>query len=941
MYRRSITPFLRILLALGGVLSISLTGCQGSANGITSQAESGWQTSAAPAASENEYDNVIDGDEAQAIPLAGSRDLPPEAYSRDSITVFFRNDIALTELQEAGIAIQPGPATLAANALLRNDPACEYLAQDIAVQLGLMLTNQVYMGRTRMAAFRIPAGIDIPRLLDELRSSYAEFIVDAAASQLGRACFAPDDPDYLMSSEIGGPLWGLHTMDFGRAWELGTGDVQIMICTLDSGVNMQHEELLGRLIDPAVSFPEVTADIVHHDTSIEDNHGHGTAMAGLVSAAFDNGRSVVGGAPGCSQLPIKITDDYSSDFTIANVIEGGYLARQLGVDILSMSFTIWEASPAVQAMLQDLDDAGMLLLAAAGNDGTESDNYPAGFPEVISVASTDIGDGRSSFSNDGPGVELAAPGRDLRICGNQFNSGALAYSIQFGTSLSTPLVAAAAGLQWSAHPELTTAELRSQLALSGAPSSGFGHVVPRVDIGALLNAYSGALLLPTLTGMIVTGEISLTAQQLEVPQSTRLLLGDEVLAERTEAPWQFAGPSDSRLIGAVPLTLESGSALQPYSDSALIFVDNTAGTYPLLDGAEIENGLLSYYDAGLAQRSVRLALENQFAPDWTEQSVREEGHGKWQRIADDSSGSSKSWYCGMPDSMEYDSSEFDCLLTARIDLMNTSDPVLRFRQHFNVQDSEFGYDRASVLASTDNGASWELLRLVDDSPAWFSGFQPDWRPVELPLADYAGQVLHICFCLQSDSAISGEQTGQPSGWWLDDIYLGNSDQSGMADFDMEEPLPYSLYGTVNGLELIDIKLAESANLLGTRISLDCRPFGVDNGEDLEQAGLGSVPATINIAELLRPNQTAWLLVGGTNSDGIPGRSYLLPLYIFNQPGDVNADMMVDERDALLIRDSVGIGASDPAWRPFLDADLDGQVTELDLSAVGYHWGGSP
>jgi subtilisin family serine protease len=945
--RRSNFHKIQIQLQLAfALLLLLLFGCKSPGEDISTQAEDGWQSSAVKNDNTIETDGQSESevhdqaDLAAGIPLAGSRDLPPEAYAPHSITLFFRQGITLAELQAGRIAIVPGAASAAPNALLRQDPACEFLADDIASHFGIELTNQVYLGRTRMAAFRLPESIDQERLLTELQTGYGNFIVDAAASQTGQPCFTPNDPDYLMSGSHGGPLWGLHAMDFKRAWDLGTGSESILIATLDSGANMQHEELLGQLVDPAIEWPEITADIVNHDNTIEDSHGHGTGMASLISAAFNNGRTVAGGAPGCRHLSIKITNNWASDFTIASLLEGGYLAGELGVDILSMSFTIFEASPAVHDMLLDLSESGMLLLAAAGNDGDQTDNYPAGFPEVISVGSSDIGDVRSSFSNGGPGVELAAPGRDLRVCGWQFNSGALAYSVEFGTSLSTPLAAAAAGLLWSAHPELDAGEIRSRLALSGRPTSGFGHGVPHVDIGALLNDFNGALLLPELPGMIVSAELQISGQVVEQPPQARLLLGSEILDELTAAPWQFSASTESRLIGAELLSLESGSELQPYLDAALVLVDNTVGVYPLLDGAEQASGLLTYFDAGQAQRSVRLALENQFAPDWTDESVQMQGQGRWQRIADDSADGTMSWYCGMVDAMEYDGSEFDCLVSSRIDLTAAVTPLLRFSQHYNVQSSEFGYDRLSVHISSDNGASWGLLSLAGGAPAWFSGYQPNWQILEIPLQDYNGEHVHICFSLQSNSELSGENSSQPAGCWLDEIYVGEVDASAVARFSLDSPAADDLFGSVPGRSSVPVQLQELQNLATVQYRLDLRPFGKNSGEDLLHGPVPGTALNLNLSSELRTNQRAWLSILSTNQSGQSGQGMLIPLYIFSKPGDANADGLVDIRDVQLIGSSVGMTQQSQGWSPFLDSDLDGFVTELDQAVVGYYWNDS-
>ncbi|MCB1187161.1 S8 family serine peptidase [bacterium] len=870
--------------------------------------------------------------ETSGLLRASDSDLPLEAYSPNELLVEFRSGIDREELEAAGIdTSQPIPARR--NAVLRKDVNCELLAVEIATRFGLELDNQVFLGRTRIAEFRLSDGQDMQETLQQIREAFAGFILSVSQSTLAIPAFTPDDPDYNNSGKSGGPQWYLHAMEFDEAWDVSLGDPAVLVAVIDSGCNMQHEELAGQVLDPATQFPEIEADIVNGNASIEDSYGHGTAVCGLICAATDNGRTIAGAAPGVSVLPIKATNDWL-DFTIGNYIEAGYLAQQLGVDILVQSFTIYGNDSTVHGMVQDLSEDGMLLVAAAGNDADSADNWPAAWPEVLSVGAVDIGDSRSSFSNLAASVEVAAPGRDIRICGHQFNSGALAYGMEQGTSLATPLVAAAAALLWSAQPELDAGRVRELMALSGRPSTGFEGNVSVVDAGALLNLQPG-LRLPELPGMILRGKNHISAGELLAPDSAQLFVAGQLSDERTAAPWSFQLDTEAALLSSAAVQLLSQFGAGQYSDEAWVLVDNTEGTYPLSEDAEAGFGNLAYFDAGQAQQQVRIGLENQFLPDWTEQSVKLYGKGQWQRIEGDSASGSHSWYCGELAKQEYDRDEFDCLVTSRLDLSGAVEPVLRFSQHYNIQDDEFGYDRASVLASTDNGETWTLLS-GEGHPGWFSGYQADWELVEIPLDAYIGQTLHICFSFQSDSLLAGEQAGQPEGWWLDDIYVGEA-SAGSALFSLLSPQADSVYGAVNGQTGISLLLEGLQGVASMRYEIDYIPLGADRGEDQLVNSKNLTGVNIQVNSLTRPNQRFWLRATAYDADGEAGQSRLLPLYLFNRPGDVNADWLVDGNDEQLLRQSIGLKAADQGWLPWMDADQDGVVTELDLAAVAYHW----
>jgi subtilisin family serine protease len=183
-------------------------------------------------------------------------------------------------------------------------------------------------------------------------------------------------------------------------------------------------------------------DMEQSTTSILDNHpqnyaGHGTMVAGMIHLV----------APGAQLMPIKV---FGADgtATLSQILAGIYYAADHGVKILNMSFDMTAPSPELQQAVSYAVSKGVILVAAAGNNGANTTVYPAGLDSVIGVGATNDDDIRESYSNFGPVVSVAAPdGVITTYPGNQW---ALAY----GTSLSTPEVSGAVALLVQMFPNL-------------------------------------------------------------------------------------------------------------------------------------------------------------------------------------------------------------------------------------------------------------------------------------------------------------------------------------------------------------------------------------------------------------------------------------------------------------------------------------------------------
>ncbi len=224
----------------------------------------------------------------------------------------------------------------------------------------------------------------------------------------------------------------------------------VKIGIVDTGVLASHEDLAGKIVDCAgvksfgidvlglVTLP-LLADPTLVSGRCSDDNGHGTHVAGTAAARANNGRGVTGVAFNSPLAVCKALDRKGAGAVagIANCI--GYLAGT-GAKVISLSLGVMESSVTLRnAVVAASREA--LIVAAAGNSGGATVEYPAGYPEVVSVAATDRRDRHAAFSTANGKVEIAAPGVDIVSAWR--NGG---YRAASGTSMATPHVAGVAAL---------------------------------------------------------------------------------------------------------------------------------------------------------------------------------------------------------------------------------------------------------------------------------------------------------------------------------------------------------------------------------------------------------------------------------------------------------------------------------------------------------------
>ena len=316
---------------------------------------------------------------------------------------------------------------------------------------------------------------------DRLEASPA--VAYAEPNYIYHATAVPNDPMF-------GQLYGMNKIQAPAGWDLLglgsfplTGGVKVGI--VDTGITQNHEDLVGKTADcGGVNNFGVSLGVIilGSDPTIvngkcADDNGHGTHVAGTIDAIANNGKGVAGVAFN-SPLTICKALNSGGSGTLQMVANCITWVNQHGAKIISMSLG-GSGSATLQSAVTNATNNGSLIIAAAGNSGDSTVSYPAGYPEVVSVAATDANDQKASFSSFNSDVEVAAPGVNIT---STWNNGG--YNTISGTSMATPHVSGVAALIAGRNPSGGPAAWRAKLDASvddlGAPGRdpqfGFGRV---------------------------------------------------------------------------------------------------------------------------------------------------------------------------------------------------------------------------------------------------------------------------------------------------------------------------------------------------------------------------------------------------------------------------------------------------------------------------------
>ncbi|MBP7331199.1 MAG: S8 family serine peptidase [Firmicutes bacterium] len=292
-------------------------------------------------------------------------------------------------------------------------------------------------------------------LLEELRKN--NDILYAEKNKLLSINERPNDPFYENQ-------WGLGAIMAESAWDMLL-PYQARVVTvgiIDTGIEKTHPDLASRIAPGGYNF-------ILNSSDVYDINGHGTGVAGVIAAETGNGAGIAGvtGRLNVKILPLQAAS-YKGYAYVSDVIKAIDYAIEKGVDVLNLSMGSSSFSDIENEAIQRAVQSGIVVVASAGNEGTQEFSYPASFDNVISVGSVAKDITISSFSNHNDRVDLVAPGEDIYTTGLD-NS----YSSYYGTSFAAPMVAGIASAIKATDPTLTPAEIASIIkdttADKGAP----------------------------------------------------------------------------------------------------------------------------------------------------------------------------------------------------------------------------------------------------------------------------------------------------------------------------------------------------------------------------------------------------------------------------------------------------------------------------------------
>jgi subtilisin family serine protease len=280
--------------------------------------------------------------------------------------------------------------------------------------------------------------------------------------------------------------WGIAKVSADKAWVTNKGSKNIIVAVIDTGVDYNHPDLAFNMwrntkalqgmetgVDP--NGDEITGDVVgwdfvHNDNLPFDDNQHGTHCAGTIGAVGQDGKGISGVSQRVSIMAVKFLTGQGSGDTAAAVKSIDYAVSR-GAKVLSNSWG-GKGDDGTNGALKDAivraQSAGVLFVAAAGNDGTDNDRDPV-FPaaynleNMVTVAATTETDGMAFFSNRGATtVHVGAPGTNVYSTAPGGR-----YAKLSGTSMACPHVAGAAALIWSQFPNADYREIKRRLMDSG------------------------------------------------------------------------------------------------------------------------------------------------------------------------------------------------------------------------------------------------------------------------------------------------------------------------------------------------------------------------------------------------------------------------------------------------------------------------------------------
>ena len=490
---------------------------------------------------------------------------------------------SILSLATAGVGLPPADRDFTKAAPDKEFTADHLLVRFAAGVKGLQRSQMLNTlgGAQIMREYKIVPGLCLVKL------AAGQTIAQALLTYNRTAGILYAEPDYQVKAFATIPndarfseLWGMHNtgqtggtpdadIDAPEAWALNTGNRQVVVAVIDTGVDYTHPDLTNNIWTNPGEIPgngidddgngfvdDVHGyDFVNNDGNPMDDNEHGTHCSGTIGAEGNNGIGVAGVCWQVRIMGVKFLDASGSGST-ANAISSVQYATLMGARVMNNSWGGGAYSQALKDAIDAAGAAGSVFVAAAGNSGTDNDatpSYPASYESanIVAVINTDHNDVRSSTSCYGlVSVDLGAPGSSILSC----QPGGL-YQKLSGTSMATPHVSGACALLLSANPMLGVSQIKQALLSTVDPTlpgqcvsggrlnlaralssvgaawitvtpSGATNVAPGVAVSVTVGFQAGELAAGTYSGQLVIACNDLVTPSVTVPVTMTILPED-------------------------------------------------------------------------------------------------------------------------------------------------------------------------------------------------------------------------------------------------------------------------------------------------------------------------------------------------------------------------------------------------------------------------------